>query len=73
MSITVCCGALHSIKFQFQCFRDAIKAAQAYKNNSTDFMDEIMKELDVSLIFFLVQDNKKFFMCDFRMMCLSLT
>ncbi len=31
-----------------QCFRDAIKAAQAYKNNSTDFMDEIMKELDVS-------------------------
>lgn len=31
----------------FQCFRDAIKAAIAYKNNSTDFMDEVMRELEV--------------------------
>ena len=31
-----------------QCFRDAIKAAVAYKNNSTDFTDEIMRELEVS-------------------------
>ncbi|CAH1799721.1 unnamed protein product [Owenia fusiformis] len=29
-----------------KCFRDAIKAAVAYKNNSTDFMDEIMRELE---------------------------
>ncbi|ELU12706.1 hypothetical protein CAPTEDRAFT_179181 [Capitella teleta] len=29
-----------------KCFRDAIRAAVAYKNNSTDFMDEIMKELE---------------------------
>lgn len=36
----------HSISLQ--CFRDAIRAAVAYKNNSTDFMDEIMKELEVS-------------------------
>ncbi len=35
--------------YVLQCFRDAIKAAQAYKNNSTDFMDEIMKELDVRI------------------------
>ena len=34
----------------FQCFRDAIKAAVAYKNNSTDFMDEIMRELEVGEI-----------------------
>ncbi|KAL5009501.1 hypothetical protein ScPMuIL_011806 [Solemya velum] len=27
-------------------FRDVIKAAVAYKSNSTDFMDEIMKELE---------------------------
>ncbi|BFZ09455.1 hypothetical protein BsWGS_12494 [Bradybaena similaris] len=27
-------------------FRDAIRSAVAYKNNSTDFMDEIMKELE---------------------------
>lgn len=32
-----------------QCFRDAINVALAYKNNSTDFMDEIMKELEVNL------------------------
>lgn len=31
-----------------QCFRDAISAAIGYKNNTTDFMDEIMKELEVS-------------------------
>ena len=30
-----------------QLFRDAMKAALAYKNESTDFMDEIMKELEV--------------------------
>merc|ERR1711976_224011 len=29
-----------------KCFRDAIKAAVAYKSNSTDFMDEVMKELE---------------------------
>lgn len=29
-----------------KCFRDAINVALAYKNNSTDFMDEIMKELE---------------------------
>ncbi|KAI0228975.1 Rab-like protein 2A [Lamellibrachia satsuma] len=29
-----------------KCFRDTITAALAYKSNSTDFMDEIMKELD---------------------------
>lgn len=28
-------------------FKDTIKAAVAYKSNSTDFMDEIMKELEV--------------------------
>ncbi|KAK2163029.1 hypothetical protein LSH36_87g06041 [Paralvinella palmiformis] len=28
------------------CFRDAIRAAVAYKRNSTDFMDEVMKELE---------------------------
>ncbi|XP_076077151.1 rab-like protein 2A [Mytilus galloprovincialis] len=27
-------------------FKDAIRAAVAYKNNSTDFMDEIMRELE---------------------------
>ncbi|XP_072045061.1 rab-like protein 2A [Amphiura filiformis] len=27
-------------------FRDAIKAAVAYKSNSTDFMDEVMRELE---------------------------
>lgn len=32
----------------FQLFKDAIRAAVAYKNNSTDFMDEIMRELEVS-------------------------
>lgn len=32
----------------FQMFTDAIKAAVAYKNDSTDFMDEIMRELEVS-------------------------
>lgn len=39
-------SVFHSISLQ--CFRDAIRAAVAYKNNSTDFMDEIMKELEVS-------------------------
>lgn len=29
-----------------KCFKDAIRAAVAYKNNSTDFMDEIMRELE---------------------------
>jgi len=29
-------------------FNDAIRAAVAYKNDSTDFMDEIMRELEVS-------------------------
>jgi len=28
-------------------FTDAIRAAVAYKNDSTDFMDEIMRELEV--------------------------
>lgn len=31
----------------FQLFRDAIKAAVSYKRNSTDFMDEVMRELEV--------------------------
>ena len=31
----------------FQMFKDAIRAAVIYKNNPTDFMDEIMKELEV--------------------------
>ena len=29
-------------------FKDAIRAAVAYKDDSTDFMDEIMRELEVS-------------------------
>ena len=33
-----------------QCFKDAIRAAVAYKSNSTDFMDEVMRELEVSLL-----------------------
>lgn len=28
-------------------FKDAIRAAVAYKDDSTDFMDEIMRELEV--------------------------
>ena len=34
----------------FQCFKDAIRAAVAYKANSTDFMDEVMRELEVSTV-----------------------
>ena len=29
-------------------FREAIKAALAYKQNSTDFLDQVMRELEVS-------------------------
>ena len=31
----------------FQVFREAIKAAIIYKENSTDFVDEVMRELEV--------------------------
>lgn len=31
----------------FQLFKDAIRAAVSYKNDATDFMDEIMRELEV--------------------------
>ena len=31
-------------------FKDAIRAAVAYKDDSTDFMDEIMRELEVSKV-----------------------
>ena len=31
----------------FQVFREAIKAAVAYKQNSTDFLDQVMRELEV--------------------------
>ena len=31
-------------------FKDAIRAAVAYKDDSTDFMDEIMRELEVSIL-----------------------
>jgi hypothetical protein len=34
-------------------FKNAIKAAVGYKNNSTDFMDEIMRELEVKMFIFL--------------------
>ena len=30
-----------------QLFRDAIKLAMSYKQNSNDFMDEVMRELEV--------------------------
>ena len=33
-----------------QMFKDAIRAAVAYKDDSTDFMDEIMRELEVSIL-----------------------
>ena len=33
-------------------FKDAIRAAVAYKDDSTDFMDEIMRELEVREIKF---------------------
>ena len=36
-----------------QLFRDAIKAALAYKSNPTDFTDQILSELAVSLQNFL--------------------
>lgn len=39
---------LLSLECPAQVFRDAIKAALAYKNNSTDIVDEIMRELEVS-------------------------
>ena len=32
-----------------QLFREAIKQAVSYKENPTDFTDEIMKELEVSI------------------------
>ena len=31
-----------------QVFREAIKAALAYKDNTTDYLDEVMRELEVS-------------------------
>lgn len=33
-----------------QLFTDAIKLAVAYKQNSEDFMDEVLKELDVRAV-----------------------
>lgn len=32
-------------------FREAIKAALLYRDNSTDYLDEVMKELEVSLFY----------------------
>lgn len=31
----------------FQVFKDAIHLALSYKKNSSDFMDEVMRELEV--------------------------
>jgi len=31
-------------------FREAIKAAVAYKQNSTDFLDQVMRELEVRIL-----------------------
>ena len=35
------------LTFNPQLFREAIKSAASYKENSTDFMDEVMRELEV--------------------------
>ena len=32
-------------------FREAIKAALLYRDNSTDYLDEVMKELEVRLFY----------------------
>ena len=37
-----------SLLLSMQVFREAIKAALAYKDNSTDYLDEVMRELEVS-------------------------
>ena len=39
------CHPLH----HWKVFKEAIKAGLAYKENSTDIMDEIMKELEVCI------------------------
>ena len=41
--VHVPCGTLP----HWQVFKEAIKAAVAYKENSTDIMDAIMRELEV--------------------------
>jgi len=35
-------------------FKEAIKAAVAYKEHSTDFLDDVMRELEVSDVLVLV-------------------
>ena len=33
----------------WKVFKEAIKAAVAYKEHSTDFLDDVMRELEVSV------------------------
>jgi len=37
----------------WQVFKEAIKAAVAYKEHSTDFLDDVMRELEVSKVFLM--------------------
>lgn len=39
--------SLVDLLLAFQVFKEAIKAAITYKENSTDFIDEVMRELEV--------------------------
>ena len=38
---------LYTIVVCGQVFKEAIKAAVAYKEHSTDFLDDVMRELEV--------------------------
>ena len=42
-------------------FNDAVRAAVDYKKNSTDFMDEVMKELEVWVTSILINKNYDFY------------
>ena len=48
--VWVKCVSVSSDSFHSQVFREAVKAAVAYKQNTTDFLDQVMQELEVKAV-----------------------